>query len=119
MNEKFSRGGVVSQPPFGYKMGDDIFVGDIEKEISKTDGVLNLIDFRVYNETGSGYSHTMTTQEIFSPNECSTEEKAEMQTNGRYRIDLEASDGILFSDGDTMLEIKYPEKDIKIKVKVR
>ncbi len=26
MNEKFSRGGVVSQPPFGYKMGDDVFV---------------------------------------------------------------------------------------------
>lgn len=28
MNEKFSRGGVVSQPPFGYKMGDDVFVSD-------------------------------------------------------------------------------------------
>ena len=26
MNEKFSRGEVVSQPPFGYKMGDGIFV---------------------------------------------------------------------------------------------
>ncbi|MBR5683477.1 MAG: recombinase family protein [Ruminococcus sp.] len=26
MNEKFSRGGVVSQPPFGYKMGNGIFV---------------------------------------------------------------------------------------------
>lgn len=28
MNEKFSRGGVVSQPPFGYKMGKGIFVPD-------------------------------------------------------------------------------------------
>lgn len=28
MNEKFSRGGVVSQPPFGYKMGDGVFVPD-------------------------------------------------------------------------------------------
>ena len=28
MTEKFSRGGVVSQPPFGYKMGDGIFVPD-------------------------------------------------------------------------------------------
>ena len=27
------------------QMGDDIFVGDIEKEISKVDGVLNLIEF--------------------------------------------------------------------------
>ena len=28
MTEKFSRGGVVSQPPFGYRMGGDIFVPD-------------------------------------------------------------------------------------------
>lgn len=28
MNEKFSRGGVVSQPPFGYRMGGGIFVAD-------------------------------------------------------------------------------------------
>lgn len=28
MNEKFSRGGVVSQPPFGYKMGNGVFVPD-------------------------------------------------------------------------------------------
>lgn len=30
MNEKFSRGGVVSQPPFGYKMGEDVFVPNEE-----------------------------------------------------------------------------------------
>lgn len=28
MQEKFSRGGVVSQPPFGYRMGNGIFVPD-------------------------------------------------------------------------------------------
>lgn len=28
MAEKFSRGGVVSQPPYGYKMGDGVFVPD-------------------------------------------------------------------------------------------
>lgn len=28
MNEKFSRGGVVSYPPFGYKIGDGVFVKD-------------------------------------------------------------------------------------------
>ena len=31
MNEKFSRGGVVSVPPFGYRMGDGRFVPDPEK----------------------------------------------------------------------------------------
>ena len=73
----------------------------------------------MYNETGDGYSKTRTTQEIMTTDECTPSERAEMAQNNRYRIDLEASDGILYSDGDTMLEIKYPEKDIKIKVKVR
>ncbi len=31
MTEKFSRGGVVSQPPFGYKMGKGMFIPDEEK----------------------------------------------------------------------------------------
>lgn len=30
MNEKFSRGGIVSPPPFGYKMGNDVFVPNKE-----------------------------------------------------------------------------------------
>ena len=30
MNEKFSRGGVVSKPPFGYRMGNNIFVPNEE-----------------------------------------------------------------------------------------
>ncbi len=31
MNEKFSRGGVVSAPPFGYRMGEEYFEIDDEK----------------------------------------------------------------------------------------
>lgn len=99
-------------------MGENIYVGDIEKEISKIDGVINLIDFRVYNETGSGYSSTQTSQEIVSSDECTSCDN-EPQQEGRYKLDLKASDGIIYSDGDTMLEIKYPETDIKIKAKVR
>ena len=30
MNEKFSRGGVVSQPPFGYRMGNNVFIPNEE-----------------------------------------------------------------------------------------
>ena len=38
----------------------------------------------------------------------------EEQVPGRYRIDIDVSDGIIYSDGDTMLEIKWPEKDIRV-----
>ena len=35
MGEKFSRGGVVSPPPYGYKMGDGVFIPDENAEIVK------------------------------------------------------------------------------------
>lgn len=93
-------------------MGDDLYVGDLKKEISKIDGVANLIDLRVYNETCDGYSSTQTNQELYEAGDCNRQQ--EEKVPGRYRIDLDASDGIIYSDGDTMLEIKWPEKDIRV-----
>ena len=103
-----------------HNMGDDIFVGDIQKEISKIDGVINLIELRVYNEFGAGYSNTQTGQEVMTYADCSDSEKAtyEADQSNRLRLDLTASDGIIYSDGDTMLEIKY-DNDIKVRVKER
>lgn len=93
-------------------MGDDIYVGDLKKEISKIDGVANLIDLRVYNETRAGYSSTQTNQELYSASDCNRPQEEIIP--GRYRIDLDSSDGIIYSDGDTMLEVKYPERDILV-----
>lgn len=90
-----------------HQLGEDIFVGDMEKEISKIDGVVNLIDLRVFNEYGSKYSSTRTTQEILEEYESQSE------------IDLEASDYILNSEPDEMFEIKYPESDIRLRIKTR
>jgi len=100
-----------------HHMGDDIFVGDIEKEVSKIDGVLNLIELRVYNETGDGYSSSQTTQEIVSEDECIT--NMTVYNPNRLQIDLKASDGMLISEGDAMFEIKDKTVDIRVRVKER
>ena len=103
------------------QMGDDIFVGDIEKEISKVDGVLNLIELRVYNIFGVGYSSTRTMQQIKTSEECMTNEEVMDlgNTQDRNCINLLASDKMLYTENDTMFEIKYPEKDIICRVKTR
>lgn len=100
-----------------HQMGDDIFLGDLEKEITLVDGVKNVIDLRVYNEfAGPKYSTIQTTQGVYSKTNCyGTGELS----NGRSQIDLESSDHILVSDNDTMFEIKYPEQDIRVQLKVR
>lgn len=103
------------------QMGDDIFVGDIEKEISKVDGVLNLIELRVFNIFEENYSSTRTTQQIKTYTECC--ETGEYADNGltenRDCIDLKASNKMLYTENDTMFEIKYPERDIICRVMTR
>lgn len=92
-------------------MGEEIYVGDLQKEISRIDGVINLISVAVYNEIGNGYSSTEVPQETVT-------EEGEPDSE-RLLIDMEATDGILYNEGDTMMEIKYPEKDIKVRMKER
>lgn len=92
-----------------HDLGEDLYVSDISKEITAVDGVLNLIELRVYNEYGEGYSSTRCSQETFNDNE----------ELGRAQIDLTASDFSLVSDADEMFEIKSPEIDIRIRVKQR
>ena len=93
-----------------HQLGDDIYIGDLEKEVSKIDGVINLIDLKVFNEYNpQNYSPIRTSQAIV----------ANTDTGKSAQIDLEMSDYILISDSDVLYEIKYPETDIRCKVKVR
>ena len=94
-------------------IGEDIFVGDIQKEVSKVDGVLNLIDLRVYNEYGKNYSMVMTPQQIKQFDGYGDKEE------GRDEIDLSASDYVLITESDSIFELKFPETDIKVRVKTR
>ena len=98
--------------PVQYSIGADFIYGsdgDIEKEISKIDGVLNLIELRVYNiysvsDANNGYSSTRTTQKIKNYMDCVTNEEGAVggQEKGRDCIDLKASDKMLFTENDTL-----------------
>lgn len=101
-----------------HQMGDDIFLGDLEKEISLLDGVKNLIDLRAYNEYGPNYSSTQTTQQTMAKTECYGAQDGEIAMY-RSQIDLQVSDHILYSENDTMIEVKYPEQDIRVRVKLK
>ena len=105
-------------------MGEDIFVGDLEKEITLQDGVLSLISLKVYKIWYGGYS----------PDKCPLPAKAEgsacdVVTDTSFvlrdsnalieEIDLDAVDRVLYSDYNSMYEIKQPSVDIQLKIKTR
>lgn len=99
-----------------HHMGENIYMGDIIKEIMKVEGVLNVKDLRVYNETGTGYSSTNSPIPTYYPNALCGDPSDEEQNNSstRRRLDLESTEGVLYADTDSMFEIKYPSVDIRI-----
>jgi hypothetical protein len=104
-------------------MGEDIFLGDLSKEISKLDGVINLIRMKVYNKVGSDgnneYSEDEITQTLVDTTACGKDDYEDIGVNFDRQIDLEDSDQILFSDTNSMFDIKYKNTDIIVGVKQR
>ena len=89
-------------------MGEEIYVGDLLKEVAKVDGVINVISIDVINKFGDDYGDMINQETIPSEN-----------ADNQNIVDLEASDWILYNDGDSMMEIKNPNVDINVKIKKR
>jgi hypothetical protein len=112
-----------------HDMGDDIFIGDLEKEITLIDGVISIIDFEVYNlydSNGNTYGEKSTLPQYIkneSPNSCDSgviETFPGLDSSlSSFRIDIDSLDSVLASDENSMFEIKNPQSDIKIRVKLR
>lgn len=108
-----------------HKLGEDIFVGDLEKEINNVDGVLNLIELRVYNlhglnsQNGNIYSQSVIAQALYKDSTRQSDLDVDDSTLGRDRIDLTETNYILNSNVDSMFEIKYPDSDIKVRMMSR
>lgn len=105
-----------------HMMGEDIFIGDLQKEISKLDGVINLVSLRIFNKVGDGYSDDVTTQQLVDTTTCDYDEYEEyeqQEVNEDNEIDLKKSEYMLFSEANSMFEIKNKNTDIVAVVKVR
>ena len=106
-----------------HEMGDDIFVGDLEKEIMLLDGVIGIIRMKIYKIYNGGYSSDVCPlPETSEESVCGSEpsEGFSLKGKGCYReIDLDATDYVLYGDYNSMYEIKSPSSDIQIKIKTR
>jgi hypothetical protein len=85
-----------------WSMGDNIYLANLLESINNVGGVLNVSDIRVFNLAGGLYSFNVTQQNFIDTN-----------TN---QIDL-TEDFVLFSEYDSMFQIRFPELDIKVRVK--
>lgn len=107
-----------------HEMGDDIFVGDLEKEIMLLDGVIGIIRMKVYKIYNGGYSSDVcplpeTSEESVCGSEPSEGFSLKSEGSIAREIDLDATDYVLYGDYNSMYEIKSPSSDIQIKIKTR
>jgi hypothetical protein len=111
-----------------HDMGADIFVGDLEKEINMVDGVISLIDLRVYSLSSGNYSATPSSlpqkDNMSDLSSCNNNNSVTPSFNieegsNAFEINLDAIDHVLYNDIDSMYEIKFPSKDIQVRVKLR
>lgn len=85
------------------EMAQNIYLAQLVEQINNVAGVLNVIEIKVFNKVGGG---------LYSLNEVS-----QPYTDPTTRqIDLMGL-FTLFADPDSMFEIKYPEKDIRVSIR--
>lgn len=84
-------------------MGENIYMGQLLEKISGVKGVLNVIDMRVFNKVGQGRYSSHEVPQAYSDNVT-------------RQIDL-LGEYALYGDPVGMFEIKYPDRDVKIRVK--
>jgi hypothetical protein len=82
-------------------MGDPLMVGQLSKTIGSVPGVENVVDIRVFNKIGNEYSSAQVSQ---SYKDTLTKE-------------ILQSDSVVFMKNNQIFQIRFPNKDIKIRVK--
>lgn len=108
-----------------HDMGEEIYIGDLQRAVTEVDGLLAIISLDIYNVWSGGY---------YSNDKCSLPEKnvtvynvcdnnistpsVDLGDARFFCIDLEACENVLGSEYDSMFEIKNPNTNIVIKAKV-
>ena len=95
-----------------HQLGDVIYLSKLSKAITDVDGVLNLMELRIINKTGPGYSQDQSVDPIITDTEYAD------GVNDKL-IDIVTTKYVLNSDMDAMFEIKDPDSDIKVRSMVR
>lgn len=90
-----------------WQMGDTIYLSDLIENINNVAGVLNVVDLRIDNLVGGQYSTNESGQDTVFVDFNSLPAVRRLNT----------SQFVLNGEPNSMFEIKYPERDIKVRVK--
>jgi len=85
----------------GRKMGDPLFVGELTQIINQINGVVNVVDVRVYNKVTSPYSSAQVSQPYVDP----------------ITMEIQQQDQIIYMKSNQIYQCRFPNTDILVRVK--
>lgn len=91
-----------------WQMNQNIYVSQVVDLIREIPGVINVVDIRFFNMEGGGYSSSIIEQANFN--------RTQIQGTGGFRTQIEYIDNAIFGTPISMFEIKYPERDVRVRV---
>jgi hypothetical protein len=83
------------------KMGDPLFVGELTQIINQINGVVNVVDVRVYNKVTSPYSSAQVSQPYVDP----------------ITMEIQQQDQIIYMKSNQIYQCRFPNTDILVRVK--
>jgi hypothetical protein len=87
--------------PQSRELGQNVNISDMKRNIQNISGVNTLSEIRVYNKVGGQYSSSETSQRYI-----------DKQTK-----QIELIDETIFAEPDQIYQVRFPNKDIKVRVK--
>jgi hypothetical protein len=83
------------------KMGDPLFIGDLYRILGNINGIVNVVDIRIFNQIGGEYSSAEVAQSY----------------KDEITKEIQQSDMTIYMKSNQIYQIRFPNKDIKIRVK--
>jgi len=91
-----------------WQMNQHIYISQLTDVLREVPGVINVVDIRFYNLEGGIYSSVLCSQ--------ATGERIQDINSGVFKTQIEPIDNAIYSTPVSMFEIRYNEKEIKVRV---
>jgi len=89
-------------------MNEHIYISQITDIVREVPGVINVVEIRFFNMEGGGYSSSVISQAVIN--------RLSVPGTGGYKTQIEYIDNQIFGTPLSMFEIKFPQKDIRVRV---
>jgi len=91
-----------------WQMNQHIYVHQLANIIGDVPGVINVVQIKFYNMENGGYNDVLCAQ--------ATGEKVQIPATGGYRTEINLVDNTLFSGPIFIYEVRFPNKDIRVRI---